>query len=251
MTQMLSLNIHSYNFGVISPDDLSQLIFSAINLMDKYYGKPTTGFIDIDNCSTMTYPNIYYDSVRDIFFINLSTKDHLFSQYYYQFFHEHCHLKTNSYNIVGNYGWFEESICELASFFGMRKMAQHWKKNIVIKDSLPNYGYSIEKYISKAQNKPGNHLPKKIVFKDWFLNNLSRLENDKYLRDKNAIIANQLLPLFERHTELWRLMTYWNTWVLDDEDNIYMAFDKWLGVLINENDKILAQMLIDVFIVNK
>ncbi|HFV9499099.1 TPA: hypothetical protein ACIAL9_004651, partial [Salmonella enterica subsp. enterica serovar Java] len=96
-------------------------------------------------------------------------------------------------------------------------------------------------------NNPKKNLSKQQLFKKWLDENIEYLELERYDRDKNGIVANQLLSLFEREPTLWELMTYWNKWEINHNDSIYEAFDKWLSILPEEK-KAVAQKLINVFL---
>lgn len=126
-------------------------------------------------------------------------------------------------------------------------MASVWKKSKVLPNAKNNYGYVIEKYIQKVINNPKKNLSKQQLFKKWLDENIEYLELERYDRDKNGIVANQLLSLFEREPTLWELMTYWNKWEINHSDSIYEAFDKWLSILPEEK-KAVAQKLINVFL---
>ncbi len=126
-------------------------------------------------------------------------------------------------------------------------MASVWKKSKVLPNAKNNYGYVIEKYIQKVINNPKKNLSKQQLFKKWLDENIEYLELERYDRDKNGIVANQLLSLFEREPTLWELMTYWNKWEINHNDSIYEAFDKWLSILPEEK-KAVAQKLINVFL---
>ncbi|EJW8540902.1 hypothetical protein OCZ56_003342 [Salmonella enterica] len=67
------------------------------------------------------------------------------------------------------------------------------------------YNYAEERITSEDLN-----LPESVEFLDWFKANLGDLENDKYMREANAIIAIKLLPIFEVNTKLWLAVTYLN-----------------------------------------
>ncbi|ELI8163218.1 TPA: hypothetical protein ACVEY8_000033 [Yersinia enterocolitica] len=243
----MSIIILDSDWGDISTSDIQCLINSAINLMDPFYGKPIHYNIEISNTPNIDSPMVYNSrGVSGQYHINLTTKGHDYSQFYYQFFHEYCHVRTNYLAVDNKYSWFEESVCELASMFGVKRMAFVWKKEKVLPNAKNNFGYSIEKYIQRVICNPRKNLPKQQLFKKWLNENIEYLECERYDRDKNGIVANKLLSLFERESTLWELMTYWNKWEINHNDSIYEAFDKWSSILPEEK-KAVAQKLINVF----
>lgn len=244
----MSIIILDSDWGNIPTSDIHCLINSAIGLMDSFYGKPIHYDIEISNNPNINSPMVYHNrGLSGQYYVNLTTQGNYYSQLYYQFFHEYCHIRTNYLTIDTKYSWFEESLCELASMFGVKKIASVWKKSKVLPNAKNNYGYVIEKYIQKVINNPKKNLSKQQLFKKWLDENIEYLELERYDRDKNGIVANQLLSLFEREPTLWELMTYWNKWEINHSDSIYEAFDKWLSILPEEK-KAVAQKLINVFL---
>ena len=67
-------------------------------------------------------------------------RDRQQNQYAYQFAHEFCHVLSGYEGLEGNpNNWFHETICELASVFTLRRMAERWPTH----PPYPNWaGYS-------------------------------------------------------------------------------------------------------------
>ena len=56
-----------------------------------------------------------------------SARDRKWAKFGYQFSHEFCHVLSNYENLKANpNNWFHEAICELASVFTLRRMAERW-----------------------------------------------------------------------------------------------------------------------------
>ena len=59
--------------------------------------------------------------------IQLTSQDRRWNQYAYQFAHEFCHVLSGYEDLKDNpNNWFHETICELASVFTLRRMAERW-----------------------------------------------------------------------------------------------------------------------------
>jgi len=141
--------------------------------------------------------------------------------------------------------WFDEVIGEMCSLYAIRRMSETWK----IKPPYENwrsYSSSLWQYTDDIINKKEHQLPGGLNFSEWFKTNLAELEKNPQLRTKNAIIAIQLLPLFEQYPTLWNSLSYWNKWERETDDNIWMSFDKWLQLLPQEN-KSSTTKLIGIF----
>lgn len=241
----MNIKIHpDANFGNITHPELMDIIGIAPKIMDRYFVNQFEEEIIIINHPEGPFINLH----NKRYHIYLSAQEHYYSQFYYQFLHEYCHARTNYSKVEDDnkYGWFEESICELCSIFGMLQIASYWQSNNPISFSNQNYHLSIKNYIDNHKSSPERNLESNVLFKTWFDNNLSSLERNRYLRNSNSIIANQLLPLFESNIQLWELMTYWNTWDTNKDDTIHAAFDKWLEVIPSEKIEI-ANKLINMF----
>lgn len=81
-----------------------------------------------------------------LYTVMLSVRDSYWAQYAHQFSHEFCHiisgydkLKNNSNN------WFHEVICEIASVFTVRRMAERWTSNPLYQIN-PSFAVSLDDY---------------------------------------------------------------------------------------------------------
>ena len=116
-------------------------------------------------------------------------RDRQQNQYAYQFAHEFCHVLSGYEGLEGNpNNWFHETICELASVFTLRRMAERWPTH----PPYPNWaGYSkhLLEYAAKRQKREEVQLPIGTTLLDWLSSHESGLRNDRYQRDKNDLVA--------------------------------------------------------------
>ena len=69
----------------------------------------------------------YRPSRQGPFTVFLAARDDYWCQFAYQFSHELCHVLSDYERLgEGPNGWFHEAICELASVFTLRRMAERW-----------------------------------------------------------------------------------------------------------------------------
>ena len=82
------------------------------------------------------------------------------------------------------------------SLFVLRRLAVSWQQE---KQSVAwrNFAPAMAKYAADRLALPAHQLPADTMFSAWFRANESALRADARLREKNVIIARQLLPLFE------------------------------------------------------
>ncbi len=77
---------------------------------------------------TIEHPRVLYRcSQCEPYVIQLDTRGTYWSQYAYQFSHEFCHILSGYEHLKENPNqWFHETVCELASVFSLRRMAERW-----------------------------------------------------------------------------------------------------------------------------
>lgn len=140
------------------------------------------------------------------FQVKLSTGDTYWAQYAFQFAHEFCHVLCDTKPHENPNHWFEESLCETASLFVLRKMSGSWKAS-----SDPNwrsFAPNLKKYADERMSAV--HLPEGQRFVTWFRENEQAMRANSTDRPKNRIVASELLPLFEREPAMWEAVSFLN-----------------------------------------
>ena len=140
--------------------------------------------------------------------VKLATGGLLWSQYTYQFAHELCHILCNYDDDPSRCKWFEETLCELASIFVLRRSAETWKE----KPPYANWKDYAKALASYADDRiKGAPLPTGKTLAEWYKENADALAKDPVDRAKNTIAAVQLLPIFEKAPDHWEAVTWLNT----------------------------------------
>lgn len=140
--------------------------------------------------------------------VKLNTGKTLWAQYSFQFAHELCHILCDFKPHENPNHWFEESLCELASLFALRRMADEWK----VKPPYANwksYSASLKTYADERIERA--KVPLGVEFTSWFGENEIALRKNSTDRPKNCIVAARLLPLFEKEPEMWEAVSFLNT----------------------------------------
>lgn len=140
--------------------------------------------------------------------VKLATGGTLWSQYGFQFAHEFGHIICGYKADEHKNKWFEESICELASLFALRRMSEVWAKDPPYpnwKSYAPSLKQYAEERITKAKLPDGTTLAK------WYEDNAPVLASNAVDRDRNTTVASTLLPIFEAAPEKWEAVTWLNT----------------------------------------
>ncbi len=153
--------------------------------------------------------------------VRLSTGGRLWAQYSFQFSHELCHIYCRYDRDEHPNKWFEESICELASLFVLRRMGETWKT----KPPYGNWKSYAGALTSYAQDRiDGVALQRSRPFLPWFERERASLAKDSGQRQKNTVIASMLLELFEAQPQNWAAVHYLNVSAGTPEQN----FEKYL-----------------------
>ena len=131
-----------------------------------------------------------------------ATRTH-WCQYAFQFSHEYCHLIIDPYQGEGwPNQWLIEAMCEMASVFALRRMAEGWTTDPP-HPQWKSYSSALADYAQERLTNPEHALPSGVRLNEWLTLHHESLLRDPYQREKNAVIAYQLLPIFESHPSGW------------------------------------------------
>ena len=202
--RMLTIVV-SGEWGVARAADIEKLLSDVASHINGLLRTPWAGEVHVRSAppSDPTPRTLPRFSKTDPIVIQLACKDRRWNQYAYQFAHEFCHVLSGYEGLEGNpNNWFHETICELASVFTLRRMAERWPTH----PPYPNWaGYSkhLLEYAAKRQKREEVQLPIGTTLLDWLSSHESGLRNDRYQRDKNDLVAYALLPVFEEFPAGW------------------------------------------------
>lgn len=178
-------------------------------------------------------------STSDPFTIQLTAQGKLWAKFSYQFSHEFCHVLSGHERLKNNpNNWFHEAICELASVFTLRRMAESWPDN----PPYPNwsdYAPSLADYAQNCLAKPERQLPTGLSLSSWLDKEEASLRLDEYQRDKNAIVAYALLPLFEDTPSGWNTIRF----LPESNDTLSVYLHEWHTKAENIDAPFVERML--------
>ena len=205
-------------FGDAPPDNIRAVIRSAAETIWKH-GPDTRwqvpGFFIFQSKDA---PITLFDHHADgRIAIGLTTQGTYWAQFAYQFAHEFCHALAGHANDwrrpwirerKANH-WLEESLCETASLFALRAMAAAWRTA----PPYPNwkdYAAALRSYADDWAEKVTVVREPGFDFRKWFAENEAAMRANGTLRERNAVVALQLLPLFEAAPKGWEAVTFLN-----------------------------------------
>ncbi|HBC3519666.1 TPA: hypothetical protein ACVU5T_003740 [Vibrio parahaemolyticus] len=201
------------------------LIDNIVNTFMDMVNKTSFPKLMISNDPNRDCPMVNFDKIADdrtLIFLS-SKQGNLWSKIAYQLSHELCHVHANFAEQRGHaFKWLEESLCELASFCNMLKMSRNWELSAPL-PFMSVYAPSFNTYVQSMLKV----IPHQEQFSEWLNENLQSLKNDACIRDKNKIVALNLMPIFQRDNTAWRAVGYINKWPVSPEDGLQDYFDSW------------------------
>ncbi|HSS22472.1 MAG TPA: hypothetical protein VLL54_20545 [Pyrinomonadaceae bacterium] len=205
----LTISVSDEGWGESRIQDIEKVLYSAAGEILAYI--PNTPELAIIVRHSEDQPlTLYKRGPNGEFIVLLTAQDMRWAQFAYQFSHEFCHVLAMNSKVTDNPNqWFEESLGETASLFALRRMSKTWRSS----PPYPNwkdYASSLRSYAQNTINESHRSLPSDMTLSEWFEENEKSLRNDPYLREKDELVANQLLSLFEENPDGWAAVTYLN-----------------------------------------
>ncbi len=159
--------------------------------------------------------------------VRLDTGGNHWSQYAYQFAHELCHVLCKCENDYKANQWFEETLCEMASLYCMRRMSETWRTS----PPYPNwrsYAPSLAKYVRDATRK---HTMYPELIKSglpaFYRKHRARLEAESCDRAINGAMAVVLLGFFECDPGQWEAIQWLNSTPSPQGESFRDYLKKW------------------------
>ena len=207
---MVEITVLHADWGNARPEDIKALLEDVTSHLTRPLRTPLECAIlvvaapETDQDTDRVPMARYRISTQDPFVIQLAAKDTNWCQYAYQFSHELCHV-ISDYERLGEgtpNGWFHEAICELASVFTLRRMAERWVTNAPF-GNWSDYADALARYAEDSLARDERQLPAGMTLGEWLALHEERLRSDRYQRDANATAAYALLPVFESAPGGW------------------------------------------------
>ncbi len=201
----MTIDVELQGWGDARPVDIKAVLDDAASHLNRRVDEPVTDPIRVvaahgEDAQPMTR---YRRSPADPITIQLTARGTLWAQFAYQFSHEFCHVLSGYERLRHNpNNWFHEALCELASVFTLRRMAERWPEQ----PPYPNwadYAAALGDYADDLLTSPNRQLRNGVTMATWLLAHEKELRQDPYLRDHNATVAYKLLPLFEATPTAW------------------------------------------------
>jgi hypothetical protein len=179
---------------------------------------------------------------RGEYVVYLTVTGRRWEQYTYEFAHELCHIYGNHHqrpnSALAPHQWFEESLCETASLFVLRRMGLTWHARGF---EQRNYAPIFAEYAKLLMNEVHRQGP--LTLGPWYAHNATRLLQNPYGRNDNEYCAHHLLPLFEAQPEGWKSLPYLNAPTTADKLSFGAYLQHWHDAVPAEQRRFLEKIL--------
>jgi hypothetical protein len=204
----MEIVVQGENWGEGRRHDVQALLANVAATFFRYFESPPQGRINVVYRANENPMVVYRPPGTTDYLIFLSAHGRRWAQYSYQFAHEICHIASDCERLkAAPSRWFHEVLCELASLFVLRRMAEDW----VTHPPYPNWGSyapSLADYASIWLQMPDHRLPPSVTLGAWIRDHEALLRTNPYQRVLNGVVAAALLPLIEAMPLTWQAVAF-------------------------------------------
>ena len=213
---MLTIHVELSDWGHASVSAIGSLLQNAASHINDHLREPVISPISVRRSDDGPI-TLIQESTPDLHKVALSAQGAYWCQYVYQFAHEFCHVMINPFvPRRGSNAWIEETFCELASVYVLRRMAEQWK-TYPPPGHYSEFAPSLAKYAQDRLSDPQRSLPAGTDLLAWRSANEPALRRgpnfgtieqwDATQRNRMAVIAYGLLPSFEQQpASVWNVV---------------------------------------------
>lgn len=244
--QGLTIRVQGNGWGSVSPARIEALLYAVA---DELVGNaPRQLDVPIVVERTLSNPIALYErGPRGEYRVLLHASGEAWPLYAYEFAHELCHILSNfDENAAGHEvranQWFEEALCETASLYVLRSLAQRWQSDPAMRDWREHAG-TLSAFADRLLNEDHRQLPAGRHIRQWLEENQARLREDPYIRQKNEALANILLPLFERNARGWEAIRFLNLDPADVQNELREYLRNWYANCPTEHRHFIGDVM--------
>ena len=240
----MDITIIGCDWGGAHPSNIEDLLTNVACHLTRAFREPPTGSIVVRATARIDDVPItlFCSSLQEPFTILLPARGRRWSQFAYQFSHELCHVLSDYERLrYSRNKWFHEAICELASIFTIRRMAEAWPT----RSPYPNwagYAQSLASYADICLAKEERQVPTGMTLSTWLLSEEEGLREDCRQRDKNAVVAYSLLPIFESEPTVWNAIRK-----LPDSSAMFSEYMLEWHAWVESAEKPIVKRILDAF----
>ncbi|MBM83025.1 MAG: hypothetical protein CMJ78_20890 [Planctomycetaceae bacterium] len=167
--------------------------------------------------------SLYQRGAGREYIVKLDTGANAWAQCAFQFAHEFCHVLCNYRNVPNQQLWFEETLCEVASLYSLRRMGETWKTKPPYRN-WSSYSAALANYAANRINKLDTE---KTTIAEFYKKHESKLQESAGQRELNGYIAVKLLPMFEKNASAWQTVRYINLGPKEENESFKAYLSGW------------------------
>lgn len=172
--------------------------------------------------------------------VRLDTEGTFWAQYAYQFAHELCHVMATDRKRERKHLWFEETLCETASLYCLRKMDATWRSDAPYpnwRSFAPNLG----DYARKVMLGREYHADIiKSGLPAFYQSHRERLEAEPCDRELNGAMAVVLLGCLENEPQHWESIKWLNATPMGQDKSFASHMKRWRDAVPEEHRKFVT-----------
>lgn len=226
----LRIDVQGDGWGSASRESIETLLYSvADELLSRL---PANLAVPIVVAHTNRSPAVLFErGPAGEYQVQLHATGEAWHLYVYEFAHELCHILSNFDDNGGTQNarynqWFEETLCETASLFALKNLAARWEST----PPAPRWleaAKKLQRFFDHLVSEGHRQLPPHTPLTAWLQENEEQLRPNPYLRQKNEVVANLLLPLFRDDPQDWAALGYLNLDPADARNNLRNFLLRW------------------------
>lgn len=242
----LSIRVEGGGWGNARKESIETVLYSVADELMARLPKKLSAPIVVTH--TEANPIALYERGNNgEYLVHLHAKGENWHLYVYEFAHELCHILSNYEENAGGdierYNqWFEETLCETASLFTLKNLAATWKTSPPSPE-WAQHADKLQRFFDLLISEGHRRLPAHTPLANWLRDNEDELRNNPYLRDKNEVVANLLLPLFEGSPEKWDALSYLNLDPRDARNSLRDYLQDWYRNAPAEHKEFVTSVL--------
>lgn len=243
------IEIVPQGWGTTSLDALQEVLDDVVDVVGRHFPDRRLGRIRVFHGEPG--PLVLYDKGdAGDYQVRLSARDGRWHQFVYQFSHELCHIYSNFDNksvgagdqVARGNQWFEESVCEAAALYTLRQLAAQWRSRPPAA-GLDGGGDTLAALADYLLNESHRRLSRSDTPGSWFRAHETELHANPYLRDRNELVSNLLLPMFERDPSAWAAIAYLNSSVADADARFADYLAAWRRACPSAQRQLVEQII--------
>lgn len=245
MAHKLQIRVTGGNWGGAGTADIEKVLRSAAGELWKHFPDRKLAPIIVER-STSGPIALYRKGPNGEHIVRLDVGGRYWCQFAYQFAHEFCHILTNYRpGESKKNNWFVESLCETASLYAIRQMAETWKTAPPY-PHWKSYSSALAKYAEDARVKPELRVNREVTLAKWYRLNAKALRAKATIRERNKVFASELLTVLEADPAAWRAASCLNLSAPGGDDSFKAFLADWLARTPAAHKK-TVQRIIDMF----